>query len=301
MARKSLSEYEKNLSPRDILMSIKGVEVKDLDFKLPEMEGASSFEIIISRDEDGENKEWDEALAKKEMLDLFGDVALQAYGDHENPPTYDGKNSRSVKKAIEYTADAELAFAHKVLAVTDGRKVISFLALEEGRLENGENFGNISIGATVKEHRRQGLGTSLMTEVFRSNYDVVTGLSQSPKEVKISLESAQANGYTGFFCGDRNGVFYDTGSEEEQARVKVAYDQMTKDLVEGESTIDGEMPEGFVILDHGIDPIAPIARREIDQMPQGNLKDTFEKHLWPVQVKHKRDTVLGLFAALKNK
>lgn len=258
-----------------------------------EREGITAIRLDVQ-----DMQTWETELAAEALLPHLGEIAWQAYTPKDEQRTFDINDVGMHEEALYSIFEADISFSNRVYIISHNEKAVGFLAMNR---EDDSRECSINLVVTHPDFRGKNLGKELLRYVFSSGeYDVVAGASSTPAMVKTRLEVGKECGYTGYYCGFKEGEFGVRGTPEEQKRVSETSDRITKEFVDAGNTIDPKnIPENYIVMqeDMGIPPIRPqdIQFAESDT----TLDKTFREALLPMQQKFGKQTVYGILLNIR--
>lgn len=284
------------------------LERLDLGFDIVEIEpmetpeggeGKKVFRIDVK-----DKEAWGAQESAEKLLPYFGELAWQAYRPKGDKTVFNPDDPEMRQRAISDICDGDLSVADHVYVVADGEKIAGFLAFEDIDLGGDKKGCFINLTVVDSHHRGSGLGGELYRYVFSSReYDACLGCSNTPSAVKLRLNVGKQCGYSGFYCGFKDGQYGQLGTQEEQRSVRELSAKATEMFVDCGTTVPKEeIPENFIVVRQDVGPIPPIKQEDLKfGAHDAGLRETYENYLMPTQERLLPHTAYGILLNIKEK
>lgn len=302
---KERKEIPEGLSAKDLLRTLPGLEIRELESPNEALKGKDLFEVTV----DKERLQMEELNERQILilLHLFGEAAVQIYGPRDKPQHFDIKNKAMRKKVYDDDiAGGDLGIADRILIISEGNKIDSFLAMELIEDEDekvNKKIGYLCLDWTAPEARGKGFAKELLKTVLaEKDIDAFVSVSSTPAAAKLEIDQAKEAGLAGYYGGCKNGERGNLGPEDEKQQVQAIMAEFIGFCKDDEllAVPPEETPYGYAIYDHKIGPIPPLREKEVHFPPNHPLDKLFREELLPLQKKHLPHTVYGIGTLLRH-
>jgi hypothetical protein len=266
------------------------------DHKIPGLEHMDVFEIRVT-----DKDRWGSKETAEKMIVPFGEVIFESVKSRKDPRVFTMGNTKLVESLTNNVLmeGGDIASSDKVYVVANKEKIIGFYTLGYTSLKDGSMLAIEQLVGFMPDFRNKNIASSLFELIYK-NEDVgaFASITHTPGAVKSLLKTGKQFGYTGFYCGQKNGEFGQKGTEEENVRLHEISEILRNEYKE--TSVQGEIQEGYVVINRAINPIPPLAEDELRFSDGDPLGETFRKGLLQVQKKYNPHSVFGMLINLKN-
>ena len=278
---------------------LEGLNIGATVVELPSSEALGENRLLRIDITDAEK--WGSEEGARKLVPFFGELAWQAFRK-ERKEEFEITNAVHQKEAIEDMDKANFSETDHIYVINDGERAIAFLAVEDIELEDDEKSCLVSLSVVHQERRNEGINKELYRCIFSSGeYETVLGCSNTPSAVKARLQMGDEYGYTGYYCGWKNGWYGEHGTEEQEERVGKISRDIQEIYAESGTTIPLEdMPKHTVVAREDVVPIPPLKETDINFGPgDAGLDGTFRNWFLPMQEKNLPNTTYGILLNIR--